>query len=158
MQRLGGVREQLQFLSHRLIDPQRMLQDASIRCDELMQRLEFALRRGLEARESRVKILRTRLPQPRIERAQDQRRAFDQRLRSAVQALMGARKQTLAKHMAVLDSLSPLKVLDRGFSMVMVGEKIITHAGDLREGETVSIRMCKGSLEAEVKKVNKDER
>jgi exodeoxyribonuclease VII large subunit len=58
--------------------------------------------------------------------------------------------------MAVLDSLSPLKVLDRGFSMVMVDNKIITHSEDLKPGDTVSVRMCKGSIEAEVKKVNKE--
>lgn len=155
-QRLAGTREQLQFLTRRLIDPQRMLQDASIRCDELMQRLDLAMKRGLETRASEVKLLRTRLPQPKIEKAQDTRRSFDQRLRAAVQAFLSGRKQALAKSMAVLDSLSPLKVLDRGFSMVMVDDKIVTHAEDLKAGDKVNVRMCKGSIEAEVKKVNKE--
>lgn len=160
MQRLAAVREQVQFLSHRLIDPQRMLQDAALRCDELMARLDLAMRRGLETRESRVTLLHTRLgtPLPRVERARDARAAFELRLKTAVQSLLSAREQRLAKNMAVLDSLSPLKVLDRGFSMVMVGEKIITHASELKAGDPVMIRMCKGSVEAEIKKVNKEER
>jgi exodeoxyribonuclease VII large subunit len=155
-QRLAGTREQLQFLARRLIDPQRMLQDASIRCDELMQRLDLAMKRGFETRASEVKLLRARLPQPKIEKAQDTRRSFDRRLRAAVQAFLSGKKQALAKNMAVLDSLSPLKVLDRGFSMVVVDDKIVTHAEDLKVGDRVNVRMCKGSIEAEVKKVNKE--
>ena len=58
--------------------------------------------------------------------------------------------------MAVLDSLSPLKVLDRGFSMVMIDTTIVTDATDLKAGDTISVRMCKGSIEAEVKKVNQE--
>jgi exonuclease VII large subunit len=38
----------------------------------------------------------------------------------------------------------------------MVGDKIVTQSTDLRAGDNVSIRMCKGSIEAEVKKVNKE--
>ncbi len=155
-QRIEGTREQLQFLTRQLVDPQRMLQDASIRCDDLMQRLEFAMRRGLETRASDVKLLRTRMPKPRIEKAQDSRRALDQRLRVVAQALLANRRQSLAKNMAVLDSLSPLKVLDRGFSMVMIDNKIVTDATELKAGDTVSVRMCKGSIEAEVKKVDKE--
>ena len=136
-QRLEGAKEQLQFMSHRLVDPQRMLQDAAIRCDELLQRLEFALRRSLETRKSDVL-----LP--------------DTRLRSAVQTFLTARMQRLTKNMAVLDSLSPLKVLDRGFSMVVSDGKVVTDATELKAGDTVSVRMCKGSIEAEVKKVNQE--
>jgi exodeoxyribonuclease VII large subunit len=143
-----------------LVDPQRMLQDASIRCDELLQRLEMAVRRGLDTRESDVRLLRTRLgtPLPRIQRARDSRSTYELRLKSAAQTLLTARRQALTKNMAVLDSLSPLKVLDRGFSMVLIDGKIITHAKDLAPGDPIAIRMCRGSVEAEVKKVNKDER
>jgi exodeoxyribonuclease VII large subunit len=101
--RIEGTREQLQFYTHRLIDPQRMLQDASIRCDDLMQRLEFAIRRGLETRVSDVKLLRTRMPRPKIEKAQDSRRSLEQRLKAASQALLAEKKQSLTKNMAVLD-------------------------------------------------------
>ncbi len=160
VQRLEGAREQLSFYSHRLVDPKRLLQDASIRCDELMQRLEMSITRALETRESEVKLLRTRLgtPQSRIERERDGQKTFGLRLRGALQAMMTARKQSLTKSMAVLDSLSPLKVLDRGFSMVMVGARIITSAKDLNPGDEVTVRMCQGSVQAQIKKVNKDER
>jgi exodeoxyribonuclease VII large subunit len=160
VQRIEGAREQLSFYSHRLVDPKRLLQDGSIRCDELLQRLEMSVMRSLETRESEVKLLRTRLgtPQSRIDREREGQKAFTFRLRSGLKALMTARKQSLTKSMAVLDSLSPLKVLDRGFSMVMVGERIVTNAKDLKPGDDVTVRMCEGSVEAQIIKVNNDER
>jgi exodeoxyribonuclease VII large subunit len=158
--RLEGAREQLSFIVHRLVDPQRLLQDATLRNDELLQRLEMSARRLIETKEADVKLLRTRLgtPLPLIATERESQRTLALRLRSAVRALVTAKKQSLTKNMAVLDSLSPLKVLDRGFSMVMVGEKIITQAKNLKPGDDVTIRMGQGSIEAEVKKVNKDER
>lgn len=154
--RLETAREQLKFYTRRLIDPQRLLLEAAQRNDELVQRLEMSILRQLSQREASVELLRTRLgtPLPRLMRARDQRRSLDQRLRSRVQSLLIEKKQSLAKQMAVLDSLSPLKVLDRGYSMVTVGDSIITHAKDLKAGDQVHIRMCEGSIEAEVKKVN----
>jgi exodeoxyribonuclease VII large subunit len=80
------------------------------------------------------------------------------RLRSGVQTAMIRKRDLLTKNMAVLDSLSPLKVLDRGFSMVMVGDKIITHANDLSPNDAVTIRMCQGSVEAQVIKINEDKK
>ena len=158
VQRLEASREKLSFVSHRLVDPKRLLHDASIRCDELLQRLEMSISRALETRESEVKILRARLgtPQSRINRERDGQRTLSIRLRSAVQTLVTARRQSLAKNMAVLDSLSPLRVLDRGFSMVTVGDKIITDAKDLSAGDEVSIRLSHGSVDAQIKKVNKN--
>ena len=138
-QRLGTAREQLSFFAKRLVDPQRRLQDAAIRSDELLQRLEFALTRKLEAQAATVKLVAMRL-------------------RSSAQVLFVRKKDQLQRNMAVLDSLSPLKVLDRGFSMVMKDEKIISQAKDLNPGDVVTIRMCEGSATATVMNVKKDKR
>lgn len=138
--RIEQAREQAKFFTHRLVDPQRMLQDASQRSDELLQRLEMSMRRAIEIRDAEMQPLSVRLG-------------------AAIRALVTARKEALARNMAVLDSLSPLKVLDRGFSMVVDGKgKIVTHAEELKAGDDVTVRMCKGSVTATVKTVKKDER
>ncbi|RYZ75628.1 MAG: exodeoxyribonuclease VII large subunit [Proteobacteria bacterium] len=135
--RLGFSREQLGYLTKRLVDPQRKIQDASIRADELLQRLELATIRALNDRKRQIPIL-------------------SMRLRSNIQNSLVRKKDALIKNMAVLDSLSPLKVLDRGFSMVVMGEKIITEAKDLKPNDAITIRMSSGSVEAVVTKTNSE--
>lgn len=138
-QRLNFAREQLGYFTKRLVDPQRRIQDASMRNDELLQRLELITIRALNDRKRQIPILSARM-------------------RTSMQTGLIRKRDALAKFMAVLDSLSPLKVLDRGFSMVMVGDKIVTAADDLKPNDKVTIRMCQGSIEAQVTQINKDQK
>lgn len=138
-QRLSFAREQLGYFTKRLVDPQRRIQDASMRNDELLQRLELSTIRAINDRKRQIPILSARL-------------------KSNMQSSQIRWRDALAKFMAVLDSLSPLKVLDRGFSMVVVGEKIVTNANDLKPNDEVTIRMCQGSIEAKVLKINQDQK
>lgn len=158
--RLETSRERLAFFSRRLVDPQRMLQDAAIRSDELMQRLEYVLSRRLSDARADVALLKSRLgtPLPRIGRQRDFARSLTARLSVGLQSAMRSKREGLQKAMAVLDSLSPLKVLDRGFSMVVQNGKIISEARDLKEGDEITVRMSEGSVDATITKVKEDKR
>lgn len=135
-QRIASARDRLVHTRKRLVDPQRKLQDAALRCDELLQRLQIAVFREIDKK--------------------DDIEAFRQRLETATRNLHIRKREALEKNMAVLDSLSPLKVLDRGFSMVIDSKgSIVTDAMTLKPGDDVTVRMCKGSIEAKVSKVEK---
>lgn len=49
-----------------------------------------------------------------------------------------------------LESLSPLKVLSRGYSIVKSNENIITDKNDLSVGDKISLRFAKGTAKAEI--------
>lgn len=132
--RLFALKDQVGHISKRLIDPRRRIQDASLRSDELLQRLELAIVRSIDTRKPVLSSL-------------------EARLKSETRNALTRKREVLQKNMAVLDSLSPLKVLDRGFSMVMVGEKIITDAESLKPGDEVRVRMCQGAIDATVTKI-----
>jgi exodeoxyribonuclease VII large subunit len=132
---LNSARQTAVALAKRLVDPQRRLQDAALRCDELLQRLEAGV----------IRLVGNRMLQVR---------PLDARLRTAVRTDLARRREVVAKQMAVLDSLSPMKVLDRGFSMVVRDGSIVTDARELKKGDQVTVRMCKGSIQAEVKKID----
>jgi len=57
-----------------------------------------------------------------------------------------------------LESLSPLKVLDRGFSVVMKKDKIMTSTTSLKVGDEVKIQLAQGQALAEVKKLLPNEK
>lgn len=156
LRRLNMERQTVTSLSKRLIDPQRRIQDASQRCDELMQRLESGLARFVRDRHLRITLLEKRLgtPIPRIEKNGQKVSGLDARLRASIRNRMLHKQELLAKNAALLDSLSPLRVLDRGYSMVTARERIITDASSLAIGQTIDVRMCHGSVEAQVTKVH----
>jgi exodeoxyribonuclease VII large subunit len=62
----------------------------------------------------------------------------------------------LQKNAAVLDSLSPLNVLQRGYSITRSEATglIIREAAALAEKEDVNIRLARGSFVARVEKIN----
>lgn len=156
LRHLNALREKSHQIGKRLVDPQRRIQDASMRCDELTQRLEAAVLRLLNDRRLRIELLRNRMgsPMAQIEKEKEVLAGWSARLRTGIANTLLRKRERLELQMAVLDSLSPLKVLDRGYSMVMVDGKIVTHAKDLSVGTNVHVRMCEGSFTAQVTQVD----
>lgn len=58
----------------------------------------------------------------------------------------------LSETAARLESLSPLKVMARGYSLVYSGEELVRSSADISEGQTVTLRFDKGGAEAEIRK------
>ncbi|MGQ0540852.1 MAG: exodeoxyribonuclease VII large subunit [Blastocatellia bacterium] len=76
---------------------------------------------------------------------------LDQRTSSVGATFTESRHQELQIIMAKLDALSPLSVLDRGFSITQNGEgKILRDAAETQKGDILKIRLARGKLEAEV--------
>ena len=51
---------------------------------------------------------------------------------------------------ARLDSLSPLKVLSRGYSLVYKGDKLLSSSEALKKGDKIKIGFGSGGAEAEI--------
>ncbi len=63
------------------------------------------------------------------------------------------KKTRLEKAELSLHSLSPNKVLERGFSLITRGEKIITSARDLKVGDNLNLRLKDGDAGAKVENI-----
>jgi exodeoxyribonuclease VII large subunit len=76
---------------------------------------------------------------------------LEQRHLSAARSLGDAKAQALGFLAAKLDSLSPLSVLDRGYSITTKEDGLILRdASEVAEGDKLKIRLARGKLEAEV--------
>jgi exodeoxyribonuclease VII large subunit len=81
--------------------------------------------------------------------------SLDIRSRSAVLGKQSACNEAFNLQVAKLDSLSPLAVLSRGFSLVQtVDGKILRDSGDIAIGDKLTIRPGHGRLTAEVIEVD----
>ena len=56
---------------------------------------------------------------------------------------------------AVLESLSPLKVLARGYSIALVDGKTVVSSKQLKIGDDIDISFCDGSAKAAVTAIEK---
>lgn len=122
-------------LSKRLVDPQRYLQDVSIRIDDIIARLGASI--GFICKD-------------RLHRADKARSHLDLRM----QGLLKERERSWARLSGVLDALSPLAVVARGYSLVKRGEEIIKDASALKKEDVLEIKFARGSARAKVTEVN----
>ena len=156
MRLLNQSQQQVVVLSRRLVDPQRRILEAVQRCDELVLRLAGAVQRGLKTREMRISLLINQLgtPSAQLKFWSQTTKSLYQKLSALVDNRLRVEREHVSRNMALLDSLSPLRVLDRGFSMVTHGDKIVTKASELEAGDRISIRLGKGAITALVEAVS----
>ncbi len=149
------LKHRLVGFSKRLIDPKRRLQDLSMRADELSQRLEAAVARYISDRDQDVKLLRARLPSPEefILRQRQEVDILRTRLEAHTLRALDMKQNKWARLSSLLDAVSPLKVVERGYSITRKNNQLIKSAADLAVGDKVEITFAKGRAEAKIEGV-----
>jgi len=84
---------------------------------------------------------------------------LEQRLVRAVERQVGQRRDRLAALAGKLDTLSPLAVLGRGYSLTRLSPegRLLTDAASAAEGDRVETRLARGKLVSRVEQVLEDE-
>ncbi len=73
-------------------------------------------------------------------------------LENAIKELLKTRKEAFMMHIGKLDALSPLKVLERGYSVAFSDSgKVIRKCEDTKSGEKISLRLSDGEIGCIVK-------
>lgn len=157
---LKTLEQRWKLLTKGLVDPQKKLQDLILRNDDLVERLQMATDRVLSERRYKLKILDQRLgsPQELISRRAKELEYLSQRLQKGLVVSLERKKALLGRWLSVLDSLSPLKVVERGYSIVKKENEVIKSSTQVKSGDLLQITLAQGQLEARVEKViNKGE-
>lgn len=148
-------KDKVSGLSKQLVDPKRKLQDLSLRNDDLLNRLEFAIQTLVEKRKHRVAIAHQRLGNP-LQLVQLKRTRLQNgsdKLTRLIGLVIERKQSRLQRQMSVLDSLSPLKVVDRGYSIVKKADVVIKDAQHLKIGDELNIKLAQGEVVASVKEI-----
>jgi len=126
------------------------------RSDEALMRLGNASLRCLQSLSERVRLAAERMS-PRGLRAQvmarrDRLKAGSDRLGRAMGSRLRAARERSASGEALLRSLSPLAVLDRGYAICQdaASGAVITDAAAVSPGDEVRVRLSRGGLAARV--------
>ena len=89
-------------------------------------------------------------PENRLKLTAERLSALDKRRDTAFLRYMDRLERQLEEKAARLDSLSPLKVLSRGYSLVYKGEKLLSSSETLKKGDKIKIGFGSGGAEAEI--------
>jgi len=148
-------RQKIMHFSRRLVDPKRRLQDLALRCDELSQRLELSMSRHRERLRQRIQLALSRLPSPRevILRLEQRVDMMQTRLQAHWMRTHEAKRSEWARLSSVLDSLSPLKVVERGYAITRKDAQVIKSSDQLKTGDEVEITFAKGKAAARVERI-----
>ena len=130
------------------------------RLDDLSARLVASQRDSIKAYRRRLELATVRVRHQDLRRhfqsTQKELQGFGAHLSRAMRTRLFAHRARLEQAAARLEALSPLKILERGYAVVFdAGGMPLSSAEDVNVGDTLSIRLAKGSLGAEVTEVKR---
>jgi len=139
----------------RLGDPRRLVDERRQLLDDLMARGAHALRTSVARRRQALRVEEARLfrahPQRRIAEQRRALQALEHRLVVASRAGLTQRRRLLDGLLGKLETLSPLAVLDRGYSLARRPDgHVITQRAELRPGDPVQLRFRDGEVNTRV--------
>lgn len=122
--------------------------------DKYEQRIEKSALAALGRADDRYSAISARLtaqsPENRLRLTAQRIDSLEKRCSDSFERYCERLDHKLSEHIAKLDSLSPLKVLSRGYSLVYKGEELLNSAEKLEKGDVLSIRFGSGGANAEV--------
>ena len=159
---INTSKQQLGWLQSQLRHPGSRLQEHSQRLDELEVRLLNSWRNQRQQLHMKVEILEARLqqqtPKHLIRELLQKTNNLIQRLEKNCQHLLTQKQQRLKSAMHLLDTVSPLATLDRGYAITTNQQgNVAQNAEDLKVGETLYTRLAKGSVESTITKIHAEE-
>lgn len=156
---LNDATDQLASLQERLKDPRRFVINLKINLDDLKERLFNAVnfkKQHLRNTFDRL-VLRFEHQSPafKVMEGNVSLKNMQKDLIGGFSRRITAFKERLQKDTAVLESLSPLNVLQRGYSITrrIADGSVIRQTDDLKWGDNVNVRLAKGHFNAKIEEI-----
>ena len=151
-------RQKVEWLRSRLRHPGERLQNQQQSLDNLDLRLQKAIQQTLARQGQTLKQVALRQqrfhPKEKIQAEQTRLKNLNQRLTIAAQSKLQRAQQQFTANAKVLNAVSPLNTLERGYAIVRDKEgHVIGKASDTKVGATIQAKLADGELTATVEAV-----
>ncbi|KZN32648.1 hypothetical protein N480_25240 [Pseudoalteromonas luteoviolacea S2607] len=134
--------------------PKSQLMQQMQRVDELQQRLTRAFQYQQHKHHNGVNVLHQRLlqfhPEKRLSMAKSKLEQLEVALKNSMDNHQQKRQNRLALLAARLDSVSPLAVLSRGYSITQINQHVLTTVADAKSGETLTTQLSDGQIHSTI--------
>ncbi len=153
---LGQHAQQWVFAQKRLQQqhPARRLEQQQQRLDELELRLQRAVRQHIERHRQRWQFWQKSLalcsPALRVTQQNLQQQQLQRRLEQAMAQRLQHAKQQWHQHSVMLQQISPLATLERGYAITLHQGKVVKDAMSLQAGDVITTKVANGEFQATV--------
>jgi exodeoxyribonuclease VII large subunit len=156
-ERLAGLQH-----SYAMRQPQRRLEEAQQRLDDWQMRLRQAMGKLRDRRKEQYlyaadRIRRFRLSD-RVAAKREQALRMEERLHQRMEQRLATARSAWLARLAQLDALSPLRVMERGYSLVYKGERLVKSVEPFAIGDELMVRLKDGSITAHVTEIVREEK
>jgi len=138
-----------------LQDPKRQLQQQHQQLDELTQRLQRAMQQHVKQKKWELQSVKQRInaqhPRTVLKQRKVSLHQFETSLSQSMQQVLSNNTNRLTLASRSLDTLSPLKTLDRGYAIALSNDHAITSVTQVTSGDNVVVRLKDGTLNTLVK-------
>lgn len=138
----------------KLQHPNSQLQQQAQRLDELSMRLQRAIKSQLAQKSNQLNLLQQRVkhqhPSRQLTTSKNELKQLQQRLLGAQSQKQQTAQQQLAMLAARLESISPLNVLARGYSITKKGQHVVKSVTQVKLGETLITQVHDGEIHTTV--------
>ena len=157
-QRVENYRKQMKLFEKSLVSPERFLRDSRIRLDDCLQRLSQSVLRSIQDRVLQVRLKQQAFRDPWMMIQKDRQKIsyLWNRLFFLMKQKMDFLKNNFQKQAHLLASLNPLGVLDRGYGIVRVNDRLLQSVKELK-ADHMEVELKDGFLDAKVLKIRKKE-
>lgn len=158
LQSLQDLRTSLSHLRKRLIHPKKRIENLFLRLDELTHRIERSIFKEMKRKKEKTGFLMERVfLQNPIQRMKMLRISIKEIQRGLIQRIKGIielKRSRLNGMIGKLESLSPLSVLQRGYSITrkLPSLQILRDSNQVKKGDQVEVRLARGNLVCNVEK------
>ncbi len=154
-QHIAGLRNSLLHFAKRLRHPGHTLREQQQRADHLEWRLRHAQLRQLQLQKLQLEKLNLQLqrhnPAMQLQQLHTRLQQSNRQLQTLAQQRLQASRQRLQHLGALLDSVSPLATLRRGYAIASdAQQRTITHIADTRSGASIQVHLQDGVLDCTV--------
>jgi len=156
---LESYSDRLFHLNKRIKHPGQVLREQAQQLDHLELRMQQHVQFSLQHQQNRHQQLTLRLkhlsPEHKVQQAAAKLLELVKALPQQVQQLLKQKQQQLQHSSQLLNSVSPLNVLNRGYSILSTPEgKVVSDSAQIKTGDKVSARLHRGNIEMEVLKTS----
>lgn len=162
LQRVHLLRERTTQLSRRLVHPGKQIADWRLRLDDILGRILRGLSRQLNEKRNHLNMMQERLgrcsPRHTAEDLNVLLKHHCQTLSSVMQFYLESKKSVFCATMAKLNALSPLAILERGYSVTraLPDYAVVKDVEQVSLEQRVEVTVEKGAMICRIERKQKD--